>query len=109
MQVLRTPRLSRLEQCRVIGVHPQPDRCRLLISFIMMTMMMMMMTAMMMAPTTMMTAMMMMTTMMMTMMVSRWEHALRGRELEELEESSVTQLFLSNVWVGGSLLLGDNI
>ena len=95
-QVLRTPRLSRLDQCRVIGVHPQPDRCRLLISFIMMTMMMMMM----MMTTMMMTAMMMVTTMMMTMMVSRWEHALRGRELEELEESPVTQLGLSNVWVG---------
>lgn len=53
-EVLKIPRLSRLEQCRVIGVHPQPDR---------------------------------------------WEHALRGRELEELGESSVTQLLLSNVWV----------
>merc|ERR1719342_1245378 len=51
---LKIPRLSRLRQCRVIGIHPQPDR---------------------------------------------WEHALRGRELEELEKSSVTQLFLSNVWI----------
>ena len=29
----------------------------------------------------------------------RWDHALRGRELAELEESSVTKLLLSNVWV----------
>ena len=29
----------------------------------------------------------------------RWDHALRGRELTELEESSVTKLLLSNVWV----------
>ena len=29
----------------------------------------------------------------------RWGHALRGRELAELEESSVTKLLLSNVWV----------
>ena len=32
-------------------------------------------------------------------MTFRWEHALRGRVMRELEESSVTQLLLSNVWV----------
>ena len=32
-------------------------------------------------------------------MLFRWDHALRGRELAELEESSVTKLLLSNVWV----------
>ena len=29
----------------------------------------------------------------------RWDHAIRGRELAELEESPVTKLLLSNVWV----------
>ena len=84
--MLKIPRLSRLEQCRVIGTHAQPDRLLIIIWTVVISLIMMMM-------------MLIIVAMIKDLVTFRWEHALRGRELRELEESSVTQLLLSNVWV----------